>query len=143
MLSWTLFTFKLSFFICHLSFSAAHVIPSLISLHGAPCIIITLCPAGKLPSLISLHGAPCIIITLCPAGKLRFTVYRNYGCWYSVLPSYFHAPNRHFLNFFRKTFGGFTFICLLCDCSLAEVSLLSGIEVGNLYIEKAYLTLCA
>ena len=121
MLLFPFFDSKLSFVIYHLSFSAAHVIPS----------------------LISLHGAPCIIITLCPAGKLRFTVYRNYGCWYSVLPSYFHAPNRHFLNFFRKTFGGFTFICLLCDCSLAEVSLLSGIEVGNLYIEKAYLTLCA
>ena len=121
MLSWTLFTFKLSFFICHLSFSAAHVIPS----------------------LISLHGAPCIIITLCPAGKLRFTVYRNYGCWCGVLASSFHALHCHFIHFFRKTFGGFTFICLLCDCSLAEVSLLSGIEVGNLYIEKAYLTLCA
>ena len=49
----------------HLSFIAAHVIPS----------------------LISLHGAPCIIITLCPAGKLRFTVYRNYGCWCGVLAS--------------------------------------------------------
>ena len=43
----------------------------------------------------------------------------------------------------RKTFGGFTFICLLCPCSLAEVSLSSGIVGGKLYIEKAYLTLCA
>ena len=93
-LSWTLFTFKLSFFICHLSFSAAHVIPS----------------------LISLHGAPCIIITLCPAGKLRFTVYRNYGCWCGVLASSLPASHWYFLHFFRKTFGGFTLIYLFCNC---------------------------
>ena len=42
-----------------------------------------------------------------------------------------------------EKFGGFTLIYLFCNCSLAEVSLSSGIEGGNLYIEKAYLTLCA
>ena len=42
-----------------------------------------------------------------------------------------------------KKFGGFTFIYLICKCSLAEVPLLGGIRVENLYIEKAYLTLCA
>ena len=113
-LSWTLFTFKLSFFICHLSFSAAHVILS----------------------LISLHGAPCIIITLCPAGKLRFTVYRNYGCWCGVLASSLPASHWYFLHFFRKTFGGFTLIYLFCNCSLAEVSLSGEIEGGNLYIKR-------
>lgn len=117
MLLFPFFDSKLSFFICHLSFSAAHVIPS----------------------LISLHGAPCIIITLCPAGKLRFTVYRNYGCWNSVLASSLPASHWYFLHFFRKTFGGFTLIYLFCNCSLAEVSLSGGIEGGNLYIEKAYL----
>ena len=40
-------------------------------------------------------------------------------------------------------FGSFTFIHLLCNRSLAEISLSSGIEGGNLYIGKAYLTLCA
>ena len=121
MLLFPFFDSKLSFVIYHLSFSAAHVIPS----------------------LISLHGAPCIIITLCPAGKLRFTVYRNYGCWCVVLASSLPASHWYFLHFFRKTFGGFTLIYLFCNCSLAEVSLSSGIEGGNLYIEKAYLTLCA
>ena len=47
-----------------------------------------------------------------------------------------------FEKVFEK-FGCFTFIHLFCNCSLSEVSLLGGIEGRNLYIEKAYLTLCA